>query len=54
MTIHDPLPRDIALIKIKKDDLHYLQRSARRHNEREEETLHRVIENHRYPGRTTE
>lgn len=54
MTTHDPLPYDIALIKIKKEDLHYLQRSARRNNEGEVETLHRVIENHRYPGRTTE
>lgn len=50
MSYSDPLPYGVTLTRIKKDDLHYLQRSARRQNEEFEEVLHRIIENHRYPG----
>lgn len=50
MTRSDPLPFGVALVRIQKDDLHYLQRAARRGEEETEETLHFIIEKHRYPG----
>jgi len=50
MTRSNPLPFGITLCRIQKDDLHYLQRSARRNGEEFEDVLHRIIENHRYPG----
>jgi len=54
MTTHDPTPHNMALIQILKEDMHYLRRTAKRHNERNEEALHRIIEKHRYPGGTGE
>ena len=50
MTIHDPLPHNMALTKILKEDLHYIQRAALRANKTDFATLHDIIEKHRYPG----
>jgi len=50
MTSHDPLPYNMVLCKMFKDDYHYLQRLANRINMNEEEALHIVIEKYRYPG----
>ena len=50
MTHSDPLPFGVTLTRISKEDLHYLQRSARRQDEEFEDVLHRIIQKHRYPG----
>lgn len=50
MTSHNPLPFNMALIQIFKEDLHYIQRAARRAKIPEEDFLHDVIEKHRYSG----
>lgn len=50
MTSHDPLPYNVALCRMFKDDYHYLQRLAGRINKNEEETLQTVIEKYRHPG----
>ena len=50
MTSHDPLPYNVVLCRMLKDDYHYLQRLAGRINENEGQTLHTVIEKYRYPG----
>lgn len=50
MTTHNPLPYDMSLIQIKKEDLHYIQRAARRANKHQIDFLHDIIEKHRRPG----
>lgn len=50
MTTHDPTPFNMALIKILKEDLHYIQRAARRANKGDTALLHDIIEKHRRPG----
>ena len=50
MSPSNPLPFGITLCRIQKEDLYYLQRSARRKGEEFDDTLHRIIEDHRYPG----
>ena len=48
--MYNPIPYNMALITILKDDLHYIQRAARRANKGETAFLHEIIEKHRYPG----
>ena len=50
MTIHDPTPFNMAMVMILKEDLHYIQRAARRAKKPESAFLHDVIEKHRYSG----
>lgn len=44
------MPYNTALIMINKEDLHYVQRAARRNKQSEIEMLHQIIEKYRYPG----
>jgi hypothetical protein len=48
--MYNPTPYNMALIQILKEDLHYIQRAARRANKGEIAFLHEIIEKHRYPG----
>lgn len=48
--MYNPIPYNMALITILKDDLHYIQRAARREKATEADFLHAIIEKHRYPG----
>jgi len=51
MSIHNPIPHHIALLPILKEDLHYIQRAARRANIPDHDMIHDIIEKHRYPGK---
>ena len=50
MSIHDPTPFNMAMIMILKEDLHYIQRAARRAKNTDTAFLHNIIEKHRYSG----
>jgi len=45
---HDPTPYNMKLTQILKEDLHYIQRAARRARTTDQGMIHKIITNHRY------